>query len=266
MGRFPVFVFTNSPCGLRDSFTGASLGCVCMPANMPTSRRILVADGDAESRERIAGALAAPAHEVAAFAEGFEALAYAQREKPDLMVAELLLPDVTGLGLCRLLREDPALEHLGILVVTSLSSEIDRVLAFEAGVDDFLAKPFFARELASRAGAVLRRTIGPETTPRVPGFRQAALLHPNSLSVAGRRVELTPREYQLVAALIGESGRVLSRRQLIDLVWGSERDQDERVVDAHIKAIRRKLGEAGAFIETVRGVGYRYAELALARG
>jgi two-component system phosphate regulon response regulator PhoB len=181
-------------------------------------------------------------------------------------VTELLLPRMTGLGLCRLLREDPALGHLGILVVTGLASEIDRVLAFEAGVDDFMAKPFFARELASRAGAVLRRTAGPDAIGRAPSLRQAALLHPNSVSVAGRRVELTPREYQLVAALIGESGRVLSRRALIDLVWGAEREQDERVVDAHIKAIRRKLGDAGGFIETVRGVGYRYAEGPLPAG
>jgi two-component system phosphate regulon response regulator PhoB len=228
---------------------------------MPTSRRILVADGDPEARARVVEALAAPGHEVTPLGEGLEALAWARREKPDLVVTELLLPDVSGLGLCRLLREDPALEHLGILVVTSLSSEIDRVLAFEAGVDDFLAKPFFARELGSRASAVLRRTVGPEAAARLPNLRQTALLHPNAVSVAGRRVELTPREYQLVAALLAEAGRVLTRRQLIDLVWGPGREQDERVVDAHVKAIRRKLGDAGACIETVRGVGYR-AELA----
>lgn len=231
---------------------------------MAGSSRILVADGDTAWRARLAEGLASPAHEVVAVAEGHEALAFAQREKPDLLVTELALPDVTGLGLCRLLREDPALGHLGILMVTSNASEIDRVLAFECGVDDFLAKPFFARELLSRATAVLRRSApGRERSRRVvSAFQPAVSLHENSGSVlvAGARLELTPREFQLLSALMRESGRVVSRLQLIRTVWGGESQQAERVVDAHIKSIRRKLGDAGDCVETVRGVGYRYAE------
>lgn len=229
---------------------------------MASLRRILVVDGDPGSRARIAESLLGPAHEVTPAEDGATALALAGREKPDLVVTEMLLPDITGIGLCRLLREDPALGHLGILVVTALSSEIDRVLAFEAGADDFLAKPFFARELASRANAVLRRSApGARGVSRVPSALQPAVaLHPNAVIVAGRRLELTPREHQLLAALVRESGRVLTRQQLIQLVWGGASEQDERVVDAHIKAIRRKLGEAGVCVETVRGVGYRYAE------
>jgi two-component system phosphate regulon response regulator PhoB len=235
---------------------------------MRSPRRLLVADGDPEARARIADALAAPAHEVTPVAEGLEALAFAQREKPDLIVTELVLPDVTGLGLCRLLREDAALGHLGILVVTSHSSEIDRVLAYEAGVDDFLAKPFFARELASRAGAVLRRSshgAGAGDALAV-ALQPSLLLHGDAVVVGGRRLELTPREFALLSALMNESGRVLTRRQLIERVWGGATDQDERVVDAHIKAIRRKLGDTGASVETVRGVGYRYAETAAGAG
>lgn len=226
-------------------------------------RRILVVDGDGESRARIADALRGPAQEVLQAERAEAALALARREPPDLIVTEMVLPDMTGIGLCRLLREDAALAHLGILMLTALCSEIDRVLAFETGVDDFLAKPFFARELASRASAVLRR-VG----PRTGGFGRSAIaieptlaLEPNAAIVAGRRLDLTPREHQLLAALLRESGRVVTRAQLIERVWGERAAQDERVVDAHIKAIRRKLGEAGACIETVRGVGYRYAEL-----
>lgn len=233
---------------------------------MSPTRRILVADRDTDSRQRMLDALASPAHELIAAADARTVLALARQEKPELLVTELSFPDMTGLGLCRLLREDAALDHLGILVVTELDTEIDRVLAFEAGVDDFLAKPFFARELASRAGAVLRRTSpvrdGRGSATHLP--QPAVALHPNSVIVAGRRLDLTPREYQLLAVLMRESGRVLTRRQLIGLVWGAESDQDERVVDAHIKSIRRKLGDAGISVETVRGVGYRYAELGAA--
>lgn len=226
-------------------------------------RRILVVDGDGESRARITDALRSPAREVLQAESGEAALALARREKPDLVVTEMALPDMTGIGLCRLLREDAALERLGILMLTALCSEIDRVLAFETGVDDFLAKPFYARELASRASAVLRR-LAPRTSGfgrSASGIEPALALQPNAAIVAGRRLDLTPREHQLLAALIRESGRVVTRAQLIERVWGERSAQDERVVDAHIKAIRRKLGEAGVCIETVRGVGYRYAEL-----
>jgi two-component system phosphate regulon response regulator PhoB len=229
---------------------------------MTSLRRILVVDGDPSSRARIAESLLGPSHEVTPLEDAATALEYARREKPDLVVTEMLLPDMTGIGLCRLLREDAALGHLGILVVTGLASEIDRVLAFEAGVDDFLPKPFFARELTSRALAVLRRSRpGAESMSRIPRALQPAVaLQPNAVIIAGRRLELTPREHQLLAALIHESGRVVTRQQLIQLVWGVASEQDERVVDAHIKAIRRKLGEAGVCVETVRGVVYRYAE------
>lgn len=233
---------------------------------MSSIRRILVADGDPDCRGRILDALASPAYELLAAADAHGALALARQEKPDLLVCELAFPDMSGLALCRLLREDAAQPGLGILAVTALATEMDRVLAFECGVDDFLAKPFFARELASRAGAVLRRALpGRPASGGAAGLPQPAVaLHPNSVIVAGRRLDLTPREYQILAVLMREHGRVVTRGQLIGLVWGADSEQDERVVDAHVKAIRRKLGEAGASLETVRGVGYRYAELGAA--
>lgn len=224
-------------------------------------------DGDALWRERIASSLASPLLEIASVASAREALDYAAREKPDLIALELALPDVSGLGLCRLLRENPALGHTGLVMVTDHASEIDRVLAFEAGVDDFLAKPFYARELASRVGAVLRRSGG------AGGVRERGEYDPvahdlvsvraadGSVLVGDRRVDLTPREYRLLAALIGQAGRVVTRRQLITSVWGPESAHSDRVVDAHVKSIRRKLGDAKDCVETVRGVGYRFSEL-----
>jgi DNA-binding response OmpR family regulator len=225
-------------------------------------KQILVADGDSESRERIAASLAV--FDVTAVARGDEALAWAQREKPDLVVLDLGLQGISGLGLCRLLREDPALGHTGIVMVTAHASEVDRILAFEAGVDDLLPKPFYGRELASRVAAVLRRSspqrglAGPCDAPA----RGLVTLHAatNSVLVGERRLDLTPREYQLLSALMRHAGRVLTRQQLIARVWGGESDHTDRVVDAHIKSIRRKLAEAKDCLETVRGVGYRFSD------
>lgn len=232
---------------------------------MAARKHILVADGDAEWRRVIAESLAALRHEVTAVETGEEALAWARREKPDAIVLDLVLPAISGLGLCRLLREDPALGHVGIVMVTDRAAEVDRVLAFEAGVDDFLPKPFYARELASRVAAVLRRSApqGALASAYEPPARGLVSLGPggNAVLVGERRLDLTPREFQLLSTLMQHAGRVLTRKQLIARVWSGESEHTDRVVDAHVKAIRRKLGEARACLETVRGVGYRFSDL-----
>lgn len=232
---------------------------------MGAVKHILVVDGDPDWRKTIVGSLEAPQVELKAVAGGREAFEYACREKPDVIVTELLLPDLSGLGLCRLIREDASLQHTGLVMVTSHASEIDRILAFEAGIDDFLAKPFFGRELASRVGAVLRRTAPQHSIPDAAHSPSQGLvrLHAatSTVLVADRRLDLTPREYQLLSALIRHVGRVLTRKQLILRVWGSESEHTDRVVDAHIKSIRRKLAEAKGCVETVRGVGYRFSDI-----
>lgn len=179
---------------------------------------------------------------------------------------DLVLPGISGLGLCRLLREDPALAHVGIVMVTDHDTEVDRVLAFEAGVDDFLPRPFYGRELASRVGAVLRRSAPQHgfASGYDPPLRGLVTLHDatGSVLVGERRLDLTPREFQLLAALMRHAGRVLTRRQLIVRVWGGESGHSDRIVDAHVKSIRRKLAEARDCVETVRGVGYRFSDAA----
>ena len=231
---------------------------------MAQPKLILVVDGDPQWRERVMEALASPRVSLSGFSEGAEALEFARREKPSLVVTEFALPGLSGLGLTRLLREDPALETVGVVMVTEYSSEIDRVIAFEAGVDDLLPKPFFARELHSRVGAVLRRSEpGRGTDAFVPTPRGLVTLHPTSAfaAVRDRRLDLTPREFHLLASLVRHGGHVVSRRQLITEVWGPDSEQTDRVVDAHIKAIRRKLGVAKDCLETVRGVGYRFSDV-----
>jgi len=229
------------------------------------SKHILIVDGDPDSRKRIVESLDGPQVELKTAAGGGEAFESACREKPDVVVTELLLPDLSGLGLCRLIREDASLQHTGLVMVTGYASEIDRILAFEAGIDDFLAKPFFARELCSRVGAVLRRATPPNSSPDADADASPSLVKLNAAAstvmVGDRRLDLTPREYQLLSALIHHVGRVLTRKQLILRIWGSESEHTDRVIDAHIKSIRRKLAEAKGCVETVRGVGYRFSDI-----
>ena len=240
------------------------LGPMLQHKNTPV-KTVLVVEADPTWRERMLESLASPQLSVLAVGSAEEALDRLSREKVDVLITELALPDMTGLGLCRLIRENPALCHAGIVMVSDHTTEIDRVLAFEAGIDDFLAKPFYARELASRVGAVLRRTG--VSRQHVAGL-DAAIPHgmvsihdtAASVTVDGRRLDLTPREFQILAALVRQAGRVLTRRQLIERVWGNESSQTDRVVDAHVKSIRRKLGRAKDCIETVRGVGYRFSD------
>jgi DNA-binding response OmpR family regulator len=180
------------------------------------------------------------------------------------MVTELDLPDLTGFGLIRLVREAPDLASVPVVVVTRFADEVDRIVAFELGVDDYVTKPFFPRELSGRVRAVLRRAAAPESGPRERRVRRLGevRLDPDARTVAVGEapVSLTPREFDLLACLMDEAGRVLSRSRLVERVWGDDSAAGHRSVDTHVKTIRRKLGPGRRHIETVRGVGYRFAE------
>lgn len=191
------------------------------------------------------------------------------RAAPRLVLSELSLPDGSGFALCRNLRGNPAHRDVPIVMLSAWSLEADRILAFECGADDFLAKPFYRRELASRIKAVLRRS-------RVPIVREADLAPDASSRLLidedrrevrydGASLPLTPREFSLLATLARHRGRVLSRSDLISEAWSPGENPTERSVDAHVKSLRRKLAGAKDAIETVRGLGYRYSEKGLAR-
>ncbi len=227
---------------------------------------VLVVDEDEDVRAEIRECLANRHLSCREAATAREALRSALDDPPDLILVELVLPDQSGLGLCRTVRESPSIAATPIIVLTSRASEIDRVLAFESGVDDFLAKPFYPPELGARVSAVLRGFVprAEEPTARTPGS-SAIQLDPRTGRVIadGRRVELTPRERELLSALIAQAGRVVRRSQLIDRLQAGREPRSERAIDAHIKSIRRKLGPARSYLETVRGVGYRLAENAI---
>jgi DNA-binding response OmpR family regulator len=230
--------------------------------------KVLLAVGsDPDWRVRIRASVAEAPIEVREASSGQEAFALGEKEVPDLIVVDMVLEDMTGLGLCRMLREQPRLRPVPIIMVSSYSSEIDRILAFECGVDDYLAKPFFGRELLSRVRAVLRRsTSEPEVGDELAPIRCGPVRYDPErrlIEVNGQRTDLTRTEFDLLALLIRHEGKVMRRQQMLKQVGGEGAVESDRVVDAHIKAIRRKLGDARDCIQTVRGVGYRFVSAEL---
>jgi len=226
------------------------------------ARRILIVDADPDARQKIADSLAARRLSCEGVSTARAALDEVARQRPDLIVLDLAVPDVSGLGLCRMLREMPGVERVPIVVVTSQASEIERVLAFEAGADDFLAKPFYAPELAARVSAVLRgfdaAARGGGGEPASPRIRVD--VDRGRAEVAGERLDLTPTELRILAMLVSRAGKVVRRRELIERLFGPDAPQSDRAIDAHVKSIRSKLGAARDLLETVRGVGYRLTE------
>jgi DNA-binding response OmpR family regulator len=184
----------------------------------------------------------------------------ARRGNVALVVLGGALADMSGLAICRRLRETEAGSLVLVLLVSRWDDEMDRVLAFESGADDFAADPFFPRELASRVQALLRRGRRPRVREALCETRVGALhVDPEKarVEVQGRAVPLTVREFELVRLLAQERGRVLRRSELVGLLLGTPDAANPRLIDTHVKSIRRKLGIAGGLIETVRGVGYR---------
>ena len=227
---------------------------------------VLVVDEDDDVRAEIRECLANRQLACREAANARDALRSALEDPPDLILVDLVLPDQSGLGLCRTVRECPALAATPIIVLTSRASEIDRVLAFESGADDFVAKPFYPPELGARVSAVLRGFVARTEDPAARERSHTAIqLDPRTGRVIadGRQVDLTPRERELLSALIAQAGRVVRRSQLIDRLHAGREPRSERAIDAHIKSIRRKLGPARNYLETVRGIGYRLAERAI---
>ncbi|MGD8406374.1 MAG: response regulator transcription factor [Anaerolineales bacterium] len=193
-------------------------------------------------------------------ADGPSALAMARREKPDLIVLDLLLPDMDGREVCRILRNE---SDVPIIMLTALSEESDQIVGLEIGADDYIVKPFSPRALVARVRALLRRTQGDVKTPtviRVGGLEVDSARHTATLE--GKSLHLTPSEFDLLALLASRPGRTFTRQQLMDDLYGGAASSVDRSVDSHIKNLRRKLESAteSSFIETVYGVGYRFVE------
>jgi DNA-binding response OmpR family regulator len=223
---------------------------------------ILIADGDAAARSRINESLSFNGMHCDEAATARDALCAAKVQRPSMLTLDVVLPDLSGFGLCRMIREDPQLADLPIMFVSEKCSEIERVLALEAGADDFVAIPFHPAELVARVVSILRRTERRRPESASACHRPAVSIDASRWRgvVMGRAVDLTPSQLALLEVLVSMGGRVVSRTDLLDRLGRLDGLRSERAIDAHVKNLRRRLGSASSLIETVRGVGYRYAE------
>jgi two-component system phosphate regulon response regulator PhoB len=223
--------------------------------------RVLIVDDEPDLLELARFHLEQAGFEVETAPDGRVGLEAIRRRRPGLVVLDWMLPDLPGTEVCRRLRADPALRDLPVLLLTAKAEEIDRVVGFEIGADDYVTKPFSPRELVLRVQAILRRAAGERS---MGGILESGVLRLDAerhrCAVEGRELQLTAKEFGLLEALMSRPGRVLSRQRLLDEVWGSDISVTERTIDTHMKRLREKLGAAGDQIETVRGVGYRFAE------
>jgi two-component system phosphate regulon response regulator PhoB len=221
---------------------------------------VLVVEDEADIRALIVHHLTRDGFRCRTAADGREALARLRAAMPDLIVLDLMLPGIDGLELTRRLRADPASAAVPIIMLTAKADEVDRVVGLEMGADDYIAKPFSPKELLARVRAVLRRARPVDETRVLTGGSIALDPARHRVTVAGAPVELTPKEFDLLHVLMAGAGRVLSREQLLNRVWGYARPDEieSRTVDVHVRRLRAKLGEAGALITTVKSIGYRF--------
>jgi two-component system phosphate regulon response regulator PhoB len=222
--------------------------------------RVLVIDDEPDIVDLVSHHLKSGGLEPVAALTGADGLRQAREVLPDLIILDLMLPDLEGTEVLRALRNDDRTRAIPIIFLTARSTEVDRVVGFELGGDDYVTKPFSPRELVLRVRAVLRRFADPEPAGMVRSGSLVIDPSRHRVEVDGVEIELTATEFRLLSYFIRRAGHVLGRDQLLDVVWGDEVFVTPRTVDTHIQRLRQKLGSAGQRIETVRGVGYRFAE------
>ena len=220
---------------------------------------IYLVEDDKSIRELVAYTL-----ESAGFqAEGFEKPSVfwraCEKRLPDLVLLDLMLPEEDGIHILKKLRREPKTKKLPIILLTAKSSEFDKVVGLDSGADDYVAKPFGMMELLARVRALLRRVEQPEEEMLVVG-KLCLNRQKYMVTAAKEAVILTRKEFELLCLLMENRGKVLSRDQLLNSIWGYEFDGENRTVDVHIRTLRQKLGECGEYIETVRGVGYKVGD------
>ena len=225
--------------------------------------KILVVDDEPDAVELVSFNLKAAGFDVVTAADGAEALKRAKEHQPDLLVLDVMLPEVDGLEVCKIIRRDPSVAHIPIIMLTAKAAEIDRVLGLELGADDYVTKPFSPRELVLRIRKILDRGKVPEEkSDRIEVGDLVIDVPRHSVSSSGKRVELTATEFKLLTTLAQRRGRVQSREQLLQDVWEYDNLIDTRTVDTHMRRLREKLGRSAKYLDTVRGVGYRFVEAA----
>jgi two-component system phosphate regulon response regulator PhoB len=231
------------------------------PSPMPTT--ILIVEDELDLLDTLEFNLQREGYVTRRAASGRSGLdAAALEPPPDLVLLDLMLPDIPGTEVCRQLRAAERTRTVPVIMLTARGEELDRVVGFEVGADDYVTKPFSVRELMLRVRAILRRLGGPiEETPRLQNGELEIDLSSHRVWVRGEEVRLTALEFRLLSTMLSRAGRVQTRDTLLSDVWGMQAGLTTRTVDTHVTRLRKKLGEVGNYIETLRGVGYRFRDL-----
>ena len=222
---------------------------------------VLVVEDDTDILELLAYTIRGAGFDVVTAADGLDALVQARRHRPAIMILDLMLPGMDGLDVCRELKRGVETAAIPVIMLTARGEEVDRIVGLELGADDYVVKPFSPREIMLRIRAILRRTAPSDKPAAIwqeEGFHVDAEAH--RVTIDGIPIELTATEFKLLAELIRSRGKVQSRDQLLDKVWGYRFEGYARTVDTHVRRLRQKLGTFADRVETVRGVGYRFRE------
>ncbi len=223
---------------------------------------VMVIEDEKEIRDLLQYNLERAGWKVATFADGDSGLEQIFASRPDAVILDLMLPGKNGLEILREVRAEPATSDLPVLVLTARGAEMDKLLGFEHGADDYLTKPFSPREVVARVRALLRRSKPQAGSAAIERGELRIDFDAREVTVAGRKLTLTPREFDLLAFLARHPGRVVSRDELLRKVWGYDYLGETRTVDVHVRRLRMKLGAEPAYIETVTGAGYKFAQSA----
>ncbi len=222
------------------------------------TKTIHIVEDEPDIRETLAYNLSQEGFKVSEFSDAESCLDKIQKKKPDLLILDLMLPGMSGLDLCKQIRADKSLQNLAIIMLTAKGEEVDRIIGFELGADDYVTKPFSVRELILRVKVILKKQNDAAENNELVEFGPIKLnLDAHEVLINDDEIILTALEFKLLKHLIQRRGRVQTRDQLLGDVWGYSSEITTRTVDTHIKRLREKLGTVGDYIQTVRGVGYR---------
>jgi two-component system phosphate regulon response regulator PhoB len=229
-------------------------------------KKILVIEDDRDISELITYNLEREGYEIACLYDGGQAVDFVRKRKPEIIILDLMLPEVDGLEICRQLKSDAGTKHIPIVMLTAKSEEADVVVGLQMGADDYIPKPFSPKVLVARIKAISRRmtdlqvSSAPAKNVRSFGDFNIDLLK-HKISYKSQEIKLTSIEFDIVEFLSRSPGRVWTREQILDNVWKEGKFIIDRAVDVHVRGLRKKMGNADIYIETVRGVGYRFKDV-----
>lgn len=226
-----------------------------------SKEKIIIIEDDKHIAKLVKYNVEKAGYDCLAVEDGEEALNVLNKQIPDLIILDIMLPKMDGFEICRVIKQNVKLKNIPIIMLTAKGEEVDRIVGLELGADDYVVKPFSPRELILRVKVILRRRKAEESPKDI--IKRGGLVidvPKHRVTVNNKEVELTPIEFKLLVTLIERNGRIQSRDQLLSDVWDIHSDIFTRTVDTHIKRLREKLGKVGGQIETVRGLGYRFKE------